>query len=270
MTTEVTGPARSLVLLHEYSVGLTEVAREAFGASSGNRDISTLLRLHSAGPQSPGALADSQGVDRSQMSRHLARLESRGLVVRTAHPADGRRRVVALTQLGTERVGELDAGLQRYLARTRPALEEIVTRLRGGRDESEGAPRESVLAAAAMLSAAGERYVDDAERSLMEFGGHGDVTERYVLAALLGTAPMRPGQLARLLGTSAGAVSARLSHLDDAGLIARLPDPDDRRALLLELTPRGRQAAESLVGALQRNAREVGAAFAAALRASGP
>lgn len=272
VTADAASPVRALLLLHEYSVGLTHVAQEAFGAGAGNREISTLLRLHRAGPQSPGALADGQGVDRSQMSRHLARLESHGLVVRTGHLGDGRRRVVELTPLGSERVRAFDAGLGRYLDRTRPALAELVAQLGSGssRAESEAAARWDTLSAGAMLSAAGEHYVDDAERSLAEFGVRRDVTERYTLAALLGADRTRPGHLARTLGITPGAVSTRLGHLEDARLVTRRPDPDDRRALLVQLTPRGRQAGQALVGALQRHAPEIGAAFAAALAASRP
>jgi DNA-binding MarR family transcriptional regulator len=48
-----------------------------------------------------------------------------------------------------------------------------------------------------------------------------------------------PGDLARKLELSSGAMTNRLDRLERAGLVARLPDPDDRRGLLVELTDHG-------------------------------
>src|SRR5215211_4429110 len=48
-----------------------------------------------------------------------------------------------------------------------------------------------------------------------------------------------PGWLAERLGLSSGAMTNRLDRLESAGLVRRLPDPDDRRALKVELTEEG-------------------------------
>jgi DNA-binding MarR family transcriptional regulator len=50
-----------------------------------------------------------------------------------------------------------------------------------------------------------------------------------------------PGQLAEKEGLSSGAMTNRLDQLEKAGLVRRLPDPDDRRALQVELTDKGRE-----------------------------
>ena len=49
-------------------------------------------------------------------------------------------------------------------------------------------------------------------------------------------------RLAEQLGLSRGALSARLSPLEDDGLITRTTDPDDRRRVHVELTAAGREA----------------------------
>ena len=41
----------------------------------------------------------------------------------------------------------------------------------------------------------------------------------------------------------------RLDRLEAAGLVRRLPDPDDRRGVLVELTDEGRKAYDEAVGA---------------------
>lgn len=54
-------------------------------------------------------------------------------------------------------------------------------------------------------------------------------------------APYRqsPGQLASGMRLSSGAMTNRLDRMEAAGLIRRLPDPDDRRGLLVEPTELG-------------------------------
>jgi DNA-binding MarR family transcriptional regulator len=43
---------------------------------------------------------------------------------------------------------------------------------------------------------------------------------------------------------SSGAVTNRLRHMESDGLIRRVPDPDDGRGLLVELTEKGRELVE--------------------------
>ena len=50
------------------------------------------------------------------------------------------------------------------------------------------------------------------------------------------------GQLAKRIELSSGAMTNRLDRMEEAGLIRRLPDPDDRRAVQVELTDAGRRA----------------------------
>jgi DNA-binding MarR family transcriptional regulator len=50
---------------------------------------------------------------------------------------------------------------------------------------------------------------------------------------------LSPGYLADRLMLSTGAMTNRLDHLEEAGLIRRDADPDDRRASIVRLTDRG-------------------------------
>lgn len=58
-----------------------------------------------------------------------------------------------------------------------------------------------------------------------------------------------PGQLADEMHLSSGAMTNRLDRLEDAGLIRRLPDPNDRRGALIEPTEAGHAAWERCTGA---------------------
>ena len=47
---------------------------------------------------------------------------------------------------------------------------------------------------------------------------------------------------------SSGAMTNRLDRLEQAGYVRRLPDPDDRRGVVVELTDHGRETYRSAVG----------------------
>ena len=57
---------------------------------------------------------------------------------------------------------------------------------------------------------------------------------------------MRPGELAARLGVEAPHVTRQVQRLQQAGDAHRVPDPDDRRAQLIQLTPAGRAASERI------------------------
>ena len=59
---------------------------------------------------------------------------------------------------------------------------------------------------------------------------------------------LSPGALAKYMGLSAAAMTNRLNQLESCGLIRRLPDTDDRRAVKVELTPDGWQRWQDSVG----------------------
>ena len=57
-----------------------------------------------------------------------------------------------------------------------------------------------------------------------------------------------PGKLARMMELSSGAMTNRLDRLEQAGLVSRMPDPDDRRGIQVELTDEGLRTYERAVG----------------------
>ena len=58
------------------------------------------------------------------------------------------------------------------------------------------------------------------------------------------------GRLASEGGLSTGAVTTVLDHLERAGLARRVPDPADRRRVLVETTPKTRRLIEEIYGPL--------------------
>jgi DNA-binding MarR family transcriptional regulator len=57
-----------------------------------------------------------------------------------------------------------------------------------------------------------------------------------------------PGDLAEAMHLSGGAMTNRLDRAEEAGLIRRLPDPNDRRGTLIEPTEAGHEAWDTTVG----------------------
>ena len=95
-----------------------------------------------------------------------------------------------------------------------------------------------------------ERYIDRTVRETLESFdlSHG---EWRLLSHLRWAGPPyrgKPGKLAEHLGLSSGAMTNRLDNLERRGLVRRIDDPDDRRAVFVELTDEGNKLWEETVG----------------------
>lgn len=85
------------------------------------------------------------------------------------------------------------------------------------------------------------------------------IADFHLLGALMieANAPMRATDLAAALNVSAVVLSGRIARLDRIGLLHRQPDPADRRAVFLALTPAGADKVHIVGAALQDEARFV-------------
>jgi len=76
--------------------------------------------------------------------------------------------------------------------------------------------------------------------------------ELYLLYALRrGGKPyrMRPTDIYKLLRVTSGTITYRLDSLEQAGLVTRIPDPNDRRSVVIQLTESGKELADRAVDA---------------------
>jgi DNA-binding MarR family transcriptional regulator len=78
-----------------------------------------------------------------------------------------------------------------------------------------------------------------------------------VLNALDGRPARTQAALAQAIGADKTRIIATLDELQRAGLIAREPDPADRRARLLSITPAGRQGRLAAQAEIQANENRV-------------
>jgi DNA-binding MarR family transcriptional regulator len=107
-------------------------------------ELSVLGHLHRRGPLTPGDLAAAERVQPQTLTRTLTSLEQGGLIARTAHPDDGRRALLTLTQAGHDALRSDMAVRDDWLA---AAMADCLT----------GTERELLLLAAGLL----ERLADE-------------------------------------------------------------------------------------------------------------
>ncbi|WP_298460632.1 MarR family winged helix-turn-helix transcriptional regulator [uncultured Cellulomonas sp.] len=97
--------------------------------------------------------------------------------------------------------------------------------------------------------------VNDALGRVLRWAGRGDVrrdllgpagaeltlTDSWLLTAVHDRQPVRASDLATWQGVDRSTITTQVRRLEDRGLVARTPEPGDRRAFALTLTPRGAQ-----------------------------
>jgi DNA-binding MarR family transcriptional regulator len=106
----------------------------------------------------------------------------------------------------------------------------------------------SAMAVVGRLLRASRHLERGIERQLATFGLN--ITEFNILAALRRAgAPHRlaPVDLSRSLLLTSGGLTKRIDRLELEGLIERTPDPEDRRSVLVGLTPTGLEMIDEAV-----------------------
>src|SRR3954470_4061785 len=125
-----------------------------------------------------------------------------------------------------------------------------VDRLLSGWDDARPDLDVGALQVTSRLSRIGTHLARRQEAVFSRFGlGRGEVG---ALSALRIAGPphrLSPTQLGRGLMLSSAGVTSRLDRLERRGLIARLPDPADRRGIIVELTDEGLRLVDDAVAA---------------------
>jgi DNA-binding MarR family transcriptional regulator len=132
-------------------------------------------------------------------------------------------------------------------AEARDEVDDLVAAWRAERPDLNVAPMQ-VLSRVARLA----RHLDRARRGA--FAAHGMETWEFdVLAALRRQGPpyeLSPGALLRTTLVTSGTMTNRVDRLEQAGLVRRRPDPDDKRGVLVTLTAAGQARADAALAGL--------------------
>ena len=86
--------------------------------------LSALSTLAKEGPMTPGALAERERVRPPSMTRLIASLLDLGLVVRDAHPDDGRQVLVSVSATGSELIEDERQASQEWLTQRLSQLDD--------------------------------------------------------------------------------------------------------------------------------------------------
>lgn len=85
-------------------------------------------------------------------------------------------------------------------------------------------------------------------RAAQYFGVHR--TDQNCLDLLASRGPLPPSELARAMSLTSGGMSIALGRLERAGFVRRVPNPEDRRSVLVEATDLTRQRGREFFGSL--------------------
>jgi DNA-binding MarR family transcriptional regulator len=127
---------------------------------------------------------------------------------------------------------------------------DLTDRLLSGWDDARPELAVGSLQVTARLSRIGPHLARRQEAVFSRFGlNRGEVG---ALSALRIAGPphrLSPTRLAKGLMLSSAGVTSRIDRLERRGLVRRLPDPDDRRGVIIELTQEGLDMVDAAVAA---------------------
>lgn len=104
-----------------------------------------------------------------------------------------------------------------------------------------------------------ERYIENEARAVL--GRKGLTKEEFLVLVSLHAGVRSHGTLCRDLDVSTGAMTNRLDKLEDRGFVRRMPDPNDRRGVLLELTEAGSRHLSDYIDAAAARERDLTSAL---------
>ena len=129
--------------------------------------------------------------------------------------------------------------------------DDTTDRVLSGWDETRPDLDVGALQVTARLSRIGPLLARRQEEVFDRFGlSRGEVG---ALSALRISGPpyrLSPTRLAKGLMLSSAGITSRIDRLERRGLVRRLPDPDDRRGVIVELTAEGLEVVDAAVAAL--------------------
>jgi len=210
-------------------------------------EVLLALDASAAHQLSPTHLARGQRMSSAGITGLVDQLVAFGLAARSREPHDRRRVRVSLTRQGSEMVATAGAGWRRNqqrLVRSLGAdsvrsldrlLGRLVTAVDSGFNGSLDGTSRRMARIALHINTEAEAVFS---RFSVTHGGF------QVLASLYRAGPpyrRSPSRVARGLMLSGAGLSGRMDQLERIGLLKRNRDKDDRRAVVVELTPAGRR-----------------------------
>jgi DNA-binding MarR family transcriptional regulator len=135
---------------------------------------------------------------------------------------------------------------------------DLTDRVLGGWAEARPDVELGSLQVTARLSRIGPLLARRQEAVFSRFGlNRGEVGALSALRIAGPPHQLSPTRLGKGLMLSSAGVTSRVDRLERRGLVRRLPDPDDRRGVIVELTEQGRDVVDAAVAALTVSDRDL-------------
>ena len=136
--------------------------------------------------------------------------------------------------------------------------DDLTDRVLGGWAEARPDVELGSLQVTARLSRIGPLLARRQEAVFSRFGlNRGEVGALSALRIAGPPHQLSPTRLGKGLMLSSAGVTSRVDRLERRGLVRRLPDPDDRRGVIVELTEQGRDVVDAAVAALTVSDRDL-------------
>ncbi|WP_322409762.1 MarR family winged helix-turn-helix transcriptional regulator [Microbacterium invictum] len=258
-----TAQARALGLLGRFNDDLTQVFDSTFGTQWAEIEEMTAISAIAADSRvTTRRLAEITRLNRRAVSRMVARLREHNLVLTRPSDRDGRAVEVVFTPSGQRRVEALRTSiLGFYLANAAIARE-----IRDGLGSASAPLRPPAptdpLDLLRRVCEAGVALV----RSMPDAASQGQLAarQRAALVQIASSTDTRPHDLAAALQVSRAAATYIVDQLCAKGYALRRRDlvPADRRAVVVQATPRGLTAVQAVISGIERQADSLAHLFA--------
>ena len=246
---------------------LMHALQQQFGHTGLRLGFEPFIALIGADGARPGELANLLCISKQACNQTINQIERAGYLQRQPDPADGRARLVLLTERGqqlrtqgAELMGRYEAQCRQLLGSDRfdellPVLRDLyeglqlpAASLSVGGTGSGALPTKSITAESIRVGEIGARLPRIAEymmRRLMQLTiarGHPGLKMSFgQVLSLIGLEGGKIGQMAKVQQVSKQAISSVAAELEHLEYIARHTDPADARQQVLQLTASGMQ-----------------------------
>jgi DNA-binding MarR family transcriptional regulator len=244
---------RAMRLLGQFNDELTRVFDSSFGTQWAEIEEMLAITSIATDPRlTTRRLAEITRMNRRTVSRMIVRMRQAGLIVTRPSAADRRSVEIAFTTDGDDRLDTLRTAIVEFFVASRVIARQISEGL-----GSQAAPRAAVvrsqpLALLRRVCEAGLALV----RAMPDSASEGQLAarQRAALVQIAMTGGGRPQDLADALEISRAAVAYIVDQLCAKGFATRRRGviPQDRRAVIVEATPEGMGAVQSVMNGIDQ------------------